>query len=75
MATAQPLILPEAGPFALYVVIKATGDSQALVKRCQQVHALVDEINDQQPGAELRASVAFGKTFWAFARKRHPGGV
>ncbi|MGR5144251.1 Dyp-type peroxidase [Photobacterium sp. DNB23_23_1] len=72
MATAQPLILPEAGPFALYVVMKATGDNKALIERCQQVHTLVDEINSQQPDAELRASIAFGKTFWASLEKGLP---
>lgn len=74
MATVQPLILPEAGPFALYVVMKLKGESPLVVKQCQQVHRLVAALNDQQPQAELRASVAFGKEFWLSLDKGCPAG-
>ncbi|PSW19584.1 deferrochelatase [Photobacterium sanctipauli] len=74
MATAQPLILPEAGPFALYVVMKVTAENAAVVKQCQQLHQLVSSLNEQQPHADLRASVAFGKTFWHALEKGTPAG-
>ncbi|OAN13922.1 deferrochelatase [Photobacterium jeanii] len=64
MAIAQPAIIPDAGPFALYVVLKVVGDKQAVLDQFKQVHTLVSSINTQQTDANLRASVAFGKDFW-----------
>lgn len=64
MTHPQPAILPEAGPFALYVVLKVIGDQAAVVRQCQQWHDTLAELNHQQPEAHLRASVAFGKPFW-----------
>ncbi|MGF1685997.1 Dyp-type peroxidase [Photobacterium japonica] len=72
MATAQPLILPEAGPFALYAVMKVTGDATSVVKQCQQIHHLVATLNEQQPHSDLRASIAFGKDFWLSLEKGCP---
>ncbi|MGF1699316.1 Dyp-type peroxidase [Photobacterium makurazakiensis] len=74
MATAQPLILPEAGPFALYVVMKVKAETSAVIKQCQQLHQLVSSLNEQQPHAELRASLAFGKAFWTSLDKGTPAG-
>ncbi|MGR2768097.1 Dyp-type peroxidase [Photobacterium ganghwense] len=71
MATAQPLILPEAGPFALYVVMNVKGDRHAVVEQCQKLHDLVESVNSQQH-ADLRASVAFGKPFWLTMEKGCP---
>ncbi|ELR65155.1 Putative dye-decolorizing peroxidase (DyP), YfeX-like subgroup [Photobacterium marinum] len=74
MAIAQPAILPEAGPFALYVVMKVTGDKQAVIKQCQELHNVLAQVNEQQPGASLRASIAFGKSFWLSLEKGCPAG-
>ncbi|MGF1726677.1 Dyp-type peroxidase [Photobacterium nomapromontoriensis] len=74
MATVQPLILPEAGPFALYVVMKLKGASPQVIKQCQQIHNLVAALNDQQPNSDLRASIAFGKEFWLSLDKGCPAG-
>ncbi|KLV05909.1 deferrochelatase [Photobacterium aquae] len=74
MATSQPLILPGAGPFALYTVFKVTGDRAAVVKQCQQVHQLVKTLNEQQD-ADLRASIAFGKSFWLGFEQGCPEGL
>lgn len=72
MAIAQPAILPEAGPFALYVVMKVVGDKRAVVEQCQGLHKSLAALNEQQPGADLRASVAFGKSFWLSLDKGGP---
>ncbi|MGF1691168.1 Dyp-type peroxidase [Photobacterium kagoshimensis] len=64
MSIAQPAIIPDAGPFALYVVMKVIGDKQAVLEQCQRLHSVVESLNTQQIDANLRASVAFGKAFW-----------
>lgn len=74
MAIAQPAILPEAGPFALYVVMKVVGDKRAVIEQCQTLHQTLATLNGQQPEANLRASVAFGKSFWQSLEKGCPAG-
>ncbi|WP_299016027.1 Dyp-type peroxidase [uncultured Photobacterium sp.] len=74
MAIAQPAILPEGGPFALYVVMKVVGDKPAVIEQCQELHNVLEQLNEQQPGAALRASIAFGKTFWESLDKGCPAG-
>lgn len=72
MAIAQPAILPEAGPFALYVVMKIVGDKRAVIQQCQSLHQSLATLNEQQADANLRASVAFGKSFWQSLDKGTP---
>ncbi|MGR5130169.1 Dyp-type peroxidase [Photobacterium swingsii] len=64
MSIAQPAIIPSAGPFALYVVMKVIGDKHAVLEQCKRLHSVVESLNTQQIDANLRASVAFGKAFW-----------
>ncbi|MCW8328137.1 Dyp-type peroxidase [Photobacterium sp. SDRW27] len=72
MTIAQPAILPEAGPFALYVVMKVVGDKRAVISQCQTFHQKLTSLNEQQSDANLRASVAFGKSFWQSLDKGCP---
>ena len=72
MAIAQPAILPEAGPFALYVVMKVVGDKRAVLQQCQSLHQSLTVLNEQQADANLRASVSFGKSFWLSLDKGCP---
>lgn len=72
MAIAQPAILPEAGPFALYVVMKVVGDKRAVLQQCQSLHQSLTMLNEQQADANLRASVSFGKSFWLSLDKGCP---
>ncbi|MGF1714672.1 Dyp-type peroxidase [Photobacterium chitinilyticum] len=72
MAIAQPAILPEAGPFALYVVMKVVGDKRAVLQQCQSLHQSLTVLNEQQADANLRASVSFGKSFWLSLGKGGP---
>ena len=74
MAIAQPAILPEADPFALYVVMRVVGNQRAVVDQCQGLHNSLAALNEQQPGADLRASIAFGKSFWQSLDKQCPAG-
>ncbi len=63
MAVSQPAIVADAGPFALYVLFKVTGSASAVLGRSRDVHALVDDINSNQPGSNMKAAVSFTPAF------------
>ncbi|HDZ3713404.1 TPA: Dyp-type peroxidase [Vibrio vulnificus] len=64
MSLAQTAILPEAGPFALYTLLKINHNPAKVLAQLQSLPALVEEINQSQPDAELTLSIAFSKSFW-----------
>lgn len=57
----QSAILPEAGPFALYVQLKVNANTANVLAEIQKLPTLIDELNQTQPDANLTASVAFQK--------------
>ncbi|MCC4799002.1 deferrochelatase [Enterovibrio norvegicus] len=63
MAVSQPAIVADAGPFALYVLFKVTGSASAVLGRSRDVHTLVDDINSNQPGSNMKAAVSFTPAF------------
>ncbi|MFM2589213.1 Dyp-type peroxidase [Vibrio sp. TBV020] len=65
MSYPQSAILPEAGPFAQYTLLKVNQDAQAVLEQLKALPALVEELNGQQPGADLTLSIAFTKAFWS----------
>ncbi|KOO03885.1 Dyp-type peroxidase [Vibrio nereis] len=64
MSNPQSAILPEAGPFAQYTLLKVTQNPQVVLEQLQALPQLVAELNDSQPGANLAISIAFTKSFW-----------
>ncbi|EGQ8084816.1 Dyp-type peroxidase [Vibrio vulnificus] len=64
MSLAQTAILPEAGPFALYTLLKINHNPAKVLAQLQSLLALVEELNQSQPDAELTLSIAFSKSFW-----------
>ncbi|EGR0391027.1 TPA: Dyp-type peroxidase [Vibrio vulnificus] len=64
MSLAQTAILPEAGPFALYTLLKINHNPAKVLAKLQSLPALVEELNQSQPDAELTLSIAFSKSFW-----------
>ncbi|EGQ7693363.1 Dyp-type peroxidase [Vibrio vulnificus] len=64
MSLAQTAILPEAGPFALYTLLKINHNPAKVLVQLQSLPALVEELNQSQPDAELTLSIAFSKSFW-----------
>jgi len=64
MSYPQSAILPEASPFAQYTLLKVNQNEAAVLEQLQSLPALVEELNAQQPGAELTLSIAFTKAFW-----------
>ncbi|NVD06120.1 Dyp-type peroxidase [Vibrio sp. JPW-9-11-11] len=64
MSQFQSAILPEAGPFAQFTLLKVTHNPHQVLEQLQALPALVDELNRQQPGAQLTVSIAFTKAFW-----------
>lgn len=64
MSQPQSAILPTAGPFALYTQIKVCQNPSKVLAQLQALPALVEELNQSQPGAELTLSLAFTKAFW-----------
>ncbi|UUM29855.1 Dyp-type peroxidase [Vibrio japonicus] len=65
MSNPQSAILPEAGPFAQYTLLKITQNPQAVLEQLQALPTLVEELNQTQSGAALTLSVAFTKSFWS----------
>lgn len=61
---AQGAILPEAGPFALYVQLKVVNNAPQVLEQLKQLPSLVAELNETQPESNLTLSLAFSKTFW-----------
>ncbi len=72
MFKSQTAILPEAGPFALYTLLKVRQNHAHVLQELKALPALVEEINQNQPGAELTVSVAFSKGFWSHFEKASP---
>ncbi|EJL7832598.1 Dyp-type peroxidase [Vibrio vulnificus] len=64
MSLAQTAILPEAGPFALYTLLKINHNPAKVLAQLQSLPVLVEELNQSQPDAELTLSIAFSKSFW-----------
>ncbi|QIA62790.1 Dyp-type peroxidase [Vibrio astriarenae] len=65
MSVVQSAILPEAEPFAQYTLIKVNQNEAAVLAELQALPALVEELNQNQPGANLALSIAFTRQFWA----------
>ncbi|CAM4012261.1 Dyp-type peroxidase [Vibrio neonatus] len=65
MIQPQAAIIPEPSPFALYVLMKVTGDKNKVLTALQKVDGWVEEINANQPGATLATSIAFSHQFWS----------
>ncbi|EEW06420.1 conserved hypothetical protein [Vibrio mimicus VM603] len=63
MFKSQTAILPEAGPFALYTLIKVRQNHANVLQALKALPALIEEINQNQLGAELTLSLAFSKGF------------
>ncbi|OAJ92934.1 Dyp-type peroxidase [Vibrio bivalvicida] len=65
MSYPQSAILPEAGPFAQYTLLKVNQNETKVLEQLQALPTLVEELNKQQPGAELTLSIGFTKAFWS----------
>ncbi|KJY83768.1 deferrochelatase [Vibrio galatheae] len=65
MSNPQSAILPEAGPFAQFTLLKVKHNEAAVLEHLQSLPALVEELNQQQSGADLTLSIAFTKSFWS----------
>ena len=64
MSQSQSAILPEAGPFALYAMFNITQNRTKVLEKLQALPRLVEELNQQQPGANLVVSISFSHAFW-----------
>jgi porphyrinogen peroxidase len=60
----QTAIVPEAGPFALFTLIKIKSNHAKVLSTLQTLPALVAELNQAQAGANLTLSIAFTRSFW-----------
>ncbi|MDW6093519.1 Dyp-type peroxidase [Vibrio rhizosphaerae] len=64
MSYPQTAILPEPGPFALYVIFKVNQEAASVLRQLQALPDLVETLNASQPGADLSLSIAFSHQFW-----------
>ncbi|WP_117235151.1 Dyp-type peroxidase [Vibrio maerlii] len=72
MTQAQTAILPEAGPFALYVQLKLKSNPAQVLEALQALPSLVSELNETQPEANLTSSIAFAHQFWSTLNQEMP---
>lgn len=72
MANYQSAIVPEAGPFALYIQIKVNSQPQKVIQQLKAIPTLVEELNESQPNADLTSSIAFSKSFWSKTNQPMP---
>ncbi|WED22520.1 Dyp-type peroxidase [Vibrio sp. JC009] len=72
MSVYQSAIVPEAGPFALYVQLKVRSEAAKVLAQVKLLPQLVKELNDTQPGADLTVSVAFDHGFWSQTNQAMP---
>jgi putative iron-dependent peroxidase len=61
----QSAIVPEAGPFALFTLIKIKANHADVLATLQSLPSRVSELNLAQPGANLTLSIAFTRAFWS----------
>ncbi|WP_070962801.1 Dyp-type peroxidase [Vibrio sonorensis] len=64
MSQTQSAILPEAGPFALYSLLKVNRQAQSVLDALKKLPELVSELNQSQKEADLTISIAFSHSFW-----------
>ncbi|MBD1566799.1 Dyp-type peroxidase [Vibrio sp. SA48] len=72
MSQPQTAILPEAGPFALYSLLKINQNHAQVLSQLKALPSLVDEINQNQPESALTISIAFTKAFWQNVNQTMP---
>ncbi|MGF1695880.1 Dyp-type peroxidase [Vibrio lamellibrachiae] len=72
MSQPQSAILPEAGPFAQYTLLKIKQNTAAVLGHLKALPALVDSVNDAQPEAKLSVSVAFTHSLWSQLNQSTP---
>ncbi|MGD1333668.1 Dyp-type peroxidase [Vibrio harveyi] len=72
MSQAQTAIVPEAGPFALYTQLKVNQNRENVLAKLKALPELVNELNANQPGADLTISIAFTKSFWQHLNVQMP---
>lgn len=72
MTNCQTAIVPEAGPFALYVQIKITSEPSYVVQQLKAIPKLVEDLNASQPGAQLTSSIAFSRSLWSKTNQAMP---
>ncbi|MEZ8822756.1 Dyp-type peroxidase [Vibrio sp. 10N.261.55.A7] len=72
MSQPQSAILPEAGPFAQYTLLKIKQNAANVISRLQALPSLIEGLNDTQPDAGLTVSIAFTKSFWSQLNQQTP---
>ncbi|MGF1763646.1 Dyp-type peroxidase [Aliivibrio kagoshimensis] len=62
--SSQSAILPNAGPFALYVTFNVKSAEQQVLQQLQQLPKLVDDLNSQQADANVNVAISFSHGMW-----------
>ncbi|WP_394135165.1 Dyp-type peroxidase [Aliivibrio fischeri] len=63
--TPQTALLPEPDRFALYVTLNIKSNPQLVLEQLKTLPALIIELNENQPDANLSSAVSFGAEFWS----------
>lgn len=73
MSQPQSAILPEAGPFAQYTLLKVNQQAERVLEQLKTLPKLVEELNQTQPDSQLTLSISFSKAFWSQLDAPMPG--
>ncbi|MBD1575892.1 MULTISPECIES: Dyp-type peroxidase [Vibrio] len=72
MSQPQLAITPDANPFALYSLIKIKQNHAHVLAQLQALPSLVEQLNQQQSGANLVLSLSFTHAFWGKLNQAMP---
>ncbi|MFQ5936972.1 MAG: Dyp-type peroxidase [Acidiferrobacterales bacterium] len=75
MSTLQSAIVPQTGPFGLFLVLRVHNAQPAVVSQCRFLPTLLDQVGAQDKASQLVCAIAFGADYWAkiFAGGRPKG--
>ncbi|MGC9461694.1 Dyp-type peroxidase, partial [Vibrio genomosp. F10] len=72
MSQPQSAILPEAGPFAQYTLLKIKQNTSRVLEHLKTLPALVAKLNEAQPESSLTISIAFTRSCWSTLEQSMP---
>lgn len=72
MTQPQIAIVPEANNFAKFAVFKVHQNHAQVLEKLQALPAMIDELNQEQQGAQLTLAISFSHDFWSRLNQNMP---
>lgn len=75
MTQAQSAIVPDGGPYALYVMLKVTDDAALVLQQCQRLAEIAKQTQEVFGDAQMGVAVGFSPAFCRAHGLAYPEGV